>query len=126
MKTKVLVIEDDDASRHLFTFLLEQQGCQVSCCHTAQRGLEAAGKHSPDLIIMDYQLPDMNGCDLMEQLRQNRHTERTPVLVVSAQSLIPEQCRSVLQAGACEILEKPVDPDTFVTEALSAVSAGSS
>ncbi len=76
-------------------------------------GLDLACEHHPDLILLDLNLPDMSGEDVLAQLRKNRHTCLVPVLVISADATAV-QIKRLLAAGAQDYLTKPLDIKRFL------------
>lgn len=106
----VLYIEDSEADTALMRRLLQQRpGVTLVCAHTAQQGLAVA--HEADLILLDLDLPDRPGLDLLRQLRADTRLRRTPVIVVSAETR-PQRIDECFDAGAAQFLTKPLDAPT--------------
>ena len=116
MKPRILIIEDDGPSSYLFRLLLENEGFAVRTVADGAGGLRALAEELPDLVVMDYQLPDQNACELVRSISPMLQAENISVLIVSANLSIPEECRSVLRAHGCSSLQKPIDPDAFVSK----------
>lgn len=103
LKTVVIVIEDDPPIRRFLRTSLAAQGFEVHEADCGQRGLVEAGCRKPDLIILDLGLPDIDGVDLVKQIRE---WTQVPVIVLSARSA--EQSKiDALDAGADDYLTKP-------------------
>lgn len=99
----VLIVEDHAETAELLRVHLEDLGFSSLLAHTAHEGLKLAQRHRPDLICLDILLPDLDGWELMEQLRQIPEFSETPILVVS-QTL---QDTTALKANSALILPKP-------------------
>lgn len=113
MKRKVLLIEDNPQNRYLATFLLEARGYQVI---PAQDGLEAlalAADLQPDLVLLDIQLPQMDGYQVVQRLREIPRLLKVPILAVTSYAM-PGDRDKALAAGFTGYLEKPINPETFV------------
>ncbi len=104
---KILVVDDSAFQRRLLRTLLEKEGHEVIEADNGNKGVIAAGKHRPDLILTDLLMPDADGFTLLEKLR-NRGA-KIPVLVVSSniQSSAQERCSEL---GARGFVSKPVQP----------------
>ncbi len=116
MKARILIIEDDGPSSYLFRLLLEDDGFAVRTAADGAGGRQALAEEIPDLVVLDYQLPDLNACEFVQSLNPVLQAEDIPVLIVSANLSIPEECRSVLRAHGCSTLQKPIDPDVFISK----------
>ncbi|MCB9522229.1 MAG: response regulator [Myxococcales bacterium] len=104
---RVLVIEDDRFNRRLFQDLLEAEGLAVELVSSAREGLAAAHAAPPDLVVMDLELPDVDGVTATAALRGDPRTSAVPVLVVSAHAQVDQEARAVA-AGAAGFLRKPL------------------
>lgn len=113
MKPRVLLIEDNEANRHLATFLLEKCGCEVHHAGDGARGLSAADALLPTLIVLDIQMPEMDGYEVAARLRANPRTAQIPILVVTSYAQAGDRQRA-LAIGVADYLEKPFEPDDFV------------
>ena len=115
MSRCILLIEDNEQNRYLLTFLLEQHGFRVLAVADGPRGIEAARAHLPDLILLDIQLPTMDGYAVARALRQHEALQATPIVAVTSYAM-PGDREKALAAGCVGYVEKPIDPDTFVAE----------
>ncbi len=114
MKQKtLLVIEDNAQNRYLAMFLLEQHGYRVVSAPDGQLGVDTAQKILPDLILLDIQLPTMDGYAVARALRAIPALTRTPIVAVTSYAMVGDR-EKALDAGATDYIEKPIDPDTFV------------
>lgn len=114
MKSRALLIEDNEANRHLATFLLEKCGCEVQYACDGVRGLALAGEYRPDLIVLDIQMPEMDGYEVAARLRSDEATAHIPIIVVTSYAQAGDRQRA-LMLGVADYLEKPFEPDDFVT-----------
>lgn len=115
MKPKILLIEDNDQNRYLLTFLLEKHGYEVAAAIDGPTGIELADRMRPDLILLDIQLPEMDGYAVARALRRNPALHRIPIVAVTSFAMMGDR-EKALAAGCDGYLEKPVNPDTFVTD----------
>ena len=113
MKGNVLVIEDNAQNLYLVTFMLEKSGFKVFQAETGLEGLEKAKAVKPDLILLDIQLPEMDGYEVARRLKQIDEVKMIPIVAVTSHAMTGDR-EKVLQAGCDGYLEKPIDPDTFV------------
>jgi two-component system, cell cycle response regulator DivK len=121
MSRSVLLIEDNEQNRYLVTFLLERSGFTVRSVADGARGIEAARSKVPALILLDIQLPAMDGYAVARALRQNTALRRTPIVAVTSYAM-PGDREKALAAGCTGYIEKPINPETFVDEVERALS----
>jgi CheY-like chemotaxis protein len=114
-RTRVLLIEDNPENRYLLTFLLEQRGHEVVPAESGPQGLELAARVLPDLILLDIQLPGMDGHAVARALKTDPGLKHIPVVAVTSYAMVGDRERC-LAAGAEGYIEKPINPDTFVAE----------
>lgn len=115
MDRTVLVIEDSDQNRYLVTFLLERHGLRVVSEPDGPRGIHTAHSLRPDLILLDIQLPVMNGYEVARALRRLAGFADIPIVAVTSYAMAGDR-ESAMEAGCSGYIEKPIDPDTFVEE----------
>ena len=122
MNRNVLLIEDNEQNRYLVTFLLERSGFTVWACADGMRGIEFARSRTPNLILLDIQLPTMDGYDVARALRQNEALSSVPIVAVTSYAMTGDRDKA-LAAGCTGYIEKPINPDTFVSELEQVISA---
>lgn len=122
MSGTVLLIEDNEQNRYLATFLLEAHGYQVVWARDGAQGIELARELKPDLVLLDIQLPTLDGYGVARALRTIDTLETTPIVAVTSYAMVGDR-EKALAAGCNGYIEKPIDPDTFVTE-LERIRAG--
>jgi len=110
---RVLVVEDNDLNRKLFCDLLRANGLTVEPVADGHNVLDIARSFEPDLVIMDIQLPNISGVDLIEALKADETLRRVPILAVTAYAGKGDEDR-IRQAGAEGYLSKPVSIQPFM------------
>ncbi len=115
MTASILLIEDNPQNRYLTTFLLEQHGHQVLLAETGLEGLALASAARPDLILLDIQLPGMDGHAVARSLKADPELKSIPIVVVTSYAMVGDR-EKCLAAGAEGYIEKPINPETFVAE----------
>lgn len=115
MKAKILVIEDNEQNMYLVTFILEKYDYQVIQANNGLEGIALACKHKPDLILLDIQIPIMDGYAVARELRKSEVLAKTPIIAVTSYAM-PGDREHALEAGCTGYIEKPINPDTFITQ----------
>jgi two-component system, cell cycle response regulator DivK len=104
---KVLIVEDNPANMTLATFLVETAGHTVISATDAEAGLTLARTHQPDLILMDIQLPGMDGLEATRQLKRDDATRAIPVIALTALAMKGDEER--IRAAGCDgYIAKPL------------------
>jgi two-component system, cell cycle response regulator DivK len=111
----ILLIEDNEQNRYLLTFLLERHGYEVRAVADGARGIEAAKTFVPSLILLDIQLPTMDGYAVARALRENESLRDIPIVAVTSYAMMGDR-EKALEAGCTGYIEKPIDIVTFVAE----------
>ena len=115
MKKRVLVIEDNEQNIYLMDFLLRNSGFEVLQAREGMSGVALAREAAPDLILLDIQLPGMDGYAVAERLRADASLGDTPIVAVTSYAMVGDK-EKALQAGCTGYIEKPINPDTFISE----------
>jgi len=115
VKALILLIEDNERNRYLTTFLLEKFDYQVVQAVDGKSGIEMAKKIHPDLILLDIQLPIMDGYAVARELTRDEQTHAIPIVAVTSYAMVGDKER-ILDAGCVGYIEKPIDPESFVPE----------
>ena len=110
---RVLVVEDNEMNMKLFREVLLATGYRTLEATTGGEAIELAAVHVPDLVLMDIQLPDLDGVEALNRLRADERTAGIPVLAVTAQAMYGDHER-FLAAGFDGYVSKPVDVVEFV------------
>jgi two-component system cell cycle response regulator DivK len=111
----ILNIEDNPENRLLIRRLLESRGYQVFEAESAAQALEYISVQMPDLVLIDINMPDMDGYVLTSLLRSKPSLKKVPMIAVTANVLKGDRERS-LQAGCDYYIEKPIDVDIFLAQ----------
>lgn len=115
MPRSVLLIEDNEQNRYLVTFLLERRGFAVRSVPDGARGIALARTFVPALVLLDIQLPGMDGYAVARALRQIDAMRAIPIVAVTSYAM-PGDREKALAAGCTGYIEKPIDPGTFAEE----------
>ena len=115
MSRPILIIEDNEQNLYLATFLLEKAGHTVVAARGGAEGIATAARVLPALILLDIQLPEMDGYDVARALRRNPALAGTPIVAVTSYAMVGDRERA-LSAGCNGYIEKPINPDTFRAE----------
>jgi two-component system cell cycle response regulator DivK len=110
---QVLVVEDNERNMKLFRDVLQASGFRTLEATTGERAVELVLEHRPDLVLMDIQLPDIDGVQALDRLRADDRFASVPVLALTAQAMEGDRER-FLAAGFDGYLSKPVDIAEFV------------
>lgn len=120
----VLVIEDTPANMRLTVFLLESAGHKVSCAVDAEAGLALAHSQQPDLILMDIQLPGMDGLEATTLLKADAATSAIPVIALTALAMKGDEER--IRAAGCDgYIAKPLAYRDFIAIVAEHLARGS-
>jgi two-component system cell cycle response regulator DivK len=112
MRQKALVVEDNENNRYLLTLLLEQADFVVVAAVGGRRGLELARLEMPDVILLDIQMPEMDGYEVAARLRSDPELTHIPIVGVSSFAM-PGDHERAIKAGFAGYIEKPIDPELF-------------
>ena len=104
-RKRILVIDDDLPIRGMLAAALRQHGFQVLLAGDGAEGHRALTIHSPDVVLLDLAMPDINGWDFLQRLKESGHLGTIPIVVVSAHVRVEPQ--ALLQMGVSAILPKP-------------------
>ncbi len=115
MKSLILVIEDNEQNLYLMRFLLEKNGFTVIEATDGISGVELAKKEKPDLILLDIQLPRMDGYSVAREIKNNAVLNKTPIVAVTSYAMAGDRERAIA-SGADGYIEKPIDPEKFIEQ----------
>jgi len=104
--TKILVVEDEQGLVTLLSYNLEKQGYQVAVCMDGQKVMNTLVTEKPDLILMDWMLPNISGVELCQMIRQNYETKETPIIMLTARGDEADKVKGLSQ-GADDYMTKP-------------------
>lgn len=115
MKYKILIIEDNESNLYLLKYILEKFGYEVNAAQDGKEGLEKAGRIKHDLIVLDIQLPVIDGYTLMKIFKNSEESANIPIVVVTANVMQGDRERTE-KLGCAAYIEKPIDPAKFITQ----------
>ena len=113
MKTPILIVEDNDKNMKLARDVLQAKGYATLEAVTGEEGVRLAREKLPDLVLMDIQLPGINGIEAFRQIRADAKTARIPVVALTA-SVTPTDRGAITAAGFDAFLGKPINLKEFL------------
>ena len=105
---KILLVEDNEMNRDMLTRRLQRHGFSVCCAHDGAAGVAMATSETPDLILMDVALGEMDGWEATQLIKANPATSAIPVIALTAHALASDRAKSV-EVGCSDFDTKPVD-----------------
>jgi len=109
MSKLILVVEDQEDNRRIMRDLLASAGYEVIEAVTGEEGVAAAEHHRPDLILMDIQLPGLDGYEATRQIKANPDLQHIPIIVVTSYALSGDDLKAY-EAGCDDYVSKPFSP----------------
>jgi len=110
-----LVIEDNENNMELITFILEAHGYNTLRAMTGSEGIAMALSSAPDFVLLDIQLPDMDGAEALNAIRATEIGRSMPVIAVTSYAMSGDRDR-LLAAGCSGYIEKPIDPLLIINQ----------
>ena len=112
---KILIIEDNEQNMYLISFILEKHGFEVVKAYNGKDGIKFAVEDKPDLIVMDWQLPDIDGIEVTKELKKKEQFKEIPIIFCSSNVMKGDR-ETAIEAGANGYIEKPIIPEEFIEE----------
>ena len=112
---KILVVEDNKINMYLSCRILKSSGYEVIEARSGEEGVELAIKEKPDLIIMDIQLPGIDGLETTKRIRESEANGEIPIIALTSYAMAGDR-KKALKAGCTGYIEKPINPETFISE----------
>ncbi len=113
MAKKILIVEDNELNLKLFNDLLEAHGYETLETREGLKALDLARQHSPDLILMDIQLPEVSGLEVTKWLKEDDELRKIPVIAVTAFAMKGDEEK--IREGGCEAyISKPISVSHFI------------
>ena len=112
---RILVIEDNEKNMYLISFILKKNGYEVIEAWTGEEGAEIAIKEKPEGVLMDIQLPGIDGLEATRRIRKSEAAGEIPIIALTSYAMTGDREKS-LKAGFTGYIEKPIDPETFMDE----------
>ncbi|MBT5073447.1 MAG: phosphate regulon transcriptional regulator PhoB [Kordiimonadaceae bacterium] len=113
MSAKILLVEDDPSLTELIKYNLEQEGYDVTVEMDGEEGLLSAQTNTPDLILLDWMLPNLSGIEICRRIRRENSTRNIPVIMLTARSEENDRIRG-LDTGADDYITKPFSPRELI------------
>ena len=113
MKLKALIIEDNEQNMYMLSFLLEKNNYEIFQAFNGLDGIKAAMECLPDVILLDIQLPGMDGYQIARELRKRDDLNTIPIIAVTSHAMVGDR-EKAMASGATGYIEKPIDPDNFI------------
>ncbi len=123
MKQKILIIEDERDIVEVIEYNLKKAGYATSSVSNGKKAQETVLKEKPDLIILDLMLPGLTGFEVCKQLKAQRKTQRTPIIILSARSQETDKVEG-LELGADDYMTKPFSPRELIARAKAVLRRG--
>jgi len=114
MSPTILIIEDNQQNMYMLSYLLTNSNYNVLKAYNGIDGLQLAHDNHPEIILIDIQLPDMDGYEICTKLRHNGLPKNTSIVAVTSYAMGGDR-EKALEAGADGYIEKPINPDTFIS-----------
>ncbi|MBU1233195.1 MAG: response regulator [Proteobacteria bacterium] len=115
MNNTLLIIEDNEQNLYMMRFLLERNGFIIIGAENGRKGVEIALSCKPLAILLDIQLPEMDGYAVAAELKKHSELDKVPIIAVTSYAMVGDR-ENILAAGATGYIEKPINPETFVAE----------
>ena len=112
---KVLIIEDNEMNFYLLRTIIEKIGHQVIEARDGFTGVKLARTERPDLILMDIQLPGLDGYEATKKIRAAEETKDIPIIAITSYAMVGDK-EKTLAAGCTAYIEKPIEPESFIEE----------
>lgn len=123
MGARVLYIEDDDNNRILVERVMMAEGFDIFTVDNAEEGIALAIEYVPDIILMDINMPHMDGYTATSRIREHRALDHVPIIAVTA-NVMKGDMEETLAAGCDGYIPKPIDVDTFSQEVIQYLEQG--
>jgi DNA-binding response OmpR family regulator len=108
-RISALVVEDEEHIRRVLEYNLRLDGFEVYQAGDGPRAIELAKELQPDVILLDWMMPDMDGLEVLSKLKQDKTTENIPVFMLTAKGMMADVGRALCE-GADDYITKPFDP----------------
>jgi len=121
--TTALIIEDNDDNMALISFILRKAGYDLLEAKTGEAGVDMVLAHRPDFIILDIQLPGIDGYEVLKRIRSSEINGSIPIIAMTSYAMSGDRER-LLAAGCNGYIEKPIDPTSVIQQIKSVIEGG--
>lgn len=108
-KISILAVDDEENIRNILKYCLELDGFEVYVAENGRKGLELARQEIPDVILLDWMLPEMTGLEVLSELKKDDQTKDIPVFMLTAKAMT-DDLEQAIREGADDYITKPFDP----------------
>ncbi|MEW6068815.1 MAG: response regulator [Nitrospirota bacterium] len=108
MSKKILIVEDNEKNRRLIKDIMTYYGYEIIEAENGEEGIKMAKEHKPDLILMDLQMPVLNGYDAIKILKNDPETKHIKIVAVTSFAMLGDR-EKILEAGADDYISKPIN-----------------
>ncbi len=112
---RILVVEDNEKNMYLISFILKKNNYEVIEARNGEQGIELAIKEKPDLIIMDIQLPGIDGLESTKRIKESEEASRIPIIALTSYAMTGDR-EKALNTGFTEYIEKPINFKNFIED----------
>ena len=112
---RILVVEDNETNLYLIRFMLEKSGYEVIEAREGAVGADLAVKEKPDVVLMDLQLPDIDGLEATKRIRASEAGGKIPIITLTSYAMVGDREKAIT-AGCTGYIEKPINPETVIAE----------
>jgi len=112
---RILVVEDNEKNMYLISFILKKNNYEVIEARNGKDGVKLAIKEKPDLIIMDIQLPDVDGMEATKKIKESEEAGNIPIIAFTSYAMAGDR-EKALSAGFVEYIEKPINLKAFIAD----------
>lgn len=118
--TTALIIEDNENNLELIRFILEQAGYKTRFAMTGLGGVQQVLSIPPDFVILDIQLPDINGLEVLKRIRASEAGKAIPIIAMTSYAMSGDR-EKLLASGCTAYIEKPIDPMLVISQIEKAI-----
>jgi len=112
---KALIVEDNENNMELISFILEANGYETIKAENGLSGVDMALGEKPDFIILDIQLPDIDGMEVLKRIRESQEGKMVTIIAMTSYAMSGDKDR-MLRAGFTGYIEKPIDPELVIKQ----------
>jgi CheY-like chemotaxis protein len=122
MRKRILIVDDDISGLYMLSFLLRSHNYEIFEATNGREGLNKARELKPDVILLDIQMPEMNGFEVCQQLKQEEEMKEIPIILFTSYGMAGHK-KKAIESGADGYIEKPVNPDVFISQVESIIKS---
>jgi two-component system, cell cycle response regulator DivK len=112
---RILIVEDNENNMYLISFILKKKGYTILQAGSGEEGVDLAAREKPDMIIMDIQLPGIDGLEATRRMRESGVSGNVPIIALTSYAMAGDREKAIA-SGCTGYIEKPINPETFTEE----------